>query len=263
MANGSLQARVLRSGAVALFAAATLGLMGRQGPAARQVGAYRDKPLDVFLPIGDGGAVEQVLLNVAAASGVRFGLERVVDDPLPDGVRWLRRSPTRVRLTGQTLGEALNWLTAQAPPLRSATAGSEMRFKWVEAGDMVLVSQLVGQASFLDAKIGSFEVREANLPEAIAALHHHIDVNYPIRPIDVAAQPGMRERPASALATFTTRFTLSLRSVNARDVLTASVRAAGDASWIVRYATPRGEYAGVQIAVASPGGVTHITRARG
>jgi hypothetical protein len=244
-------------GAISGCAVAVLAAGGGQAPSARVVGEQRGFPVAMFLPILDGSGAESAVLSVAGAAGVSVGVERVPDEPLPPGVRPVPRSPRKVTLSGMTVADALKLITEQAPPLRSSTATESVRFGWREAGDMILVSQFVGRPTFLDTVIDQFEVNDQTVRGAMLALHRRFDPDYPTSPVR-----GRRGGPPTIPAAFERTFSLSLQHVTTREVLSAIVRAAGDASWVVRYASIDGGYAGCEIAISSSTGIGFSFNAR-
>jgi len=236
-----------------------------QGLSARQVGNYRGSPVGIFLPMPDGVAVEQALVNITRAAGVPLGLERVIDEPLPNGVRWVPRSPRKVTLTGMSLADALKLVTDEAPALRSTPPAPSLKYTWTDTGNMILVSQIVGRSSFLDKVIESFDIRERTLPAAINAFHQQFDSGFKDAVSGLGKPPDRLENlgeRAPDYAVFKRPVSLSLKNTKAREVLSAIVRSVGDASWVVRYASIDASYQGCAVIASSSLGPAYVTSAR-
>jgi hypothetical protein len=267
MRRSAIVGRVFAFGVAVGFGVAVSSARN-QAPSERVVGGLRGNPLVTLLPYEDTGAIESAVLNATRAAGVLVGIERVIDEPLPQGIRVIPRSPRKVTLTGMRLSEALSLLTEQVPPPRSSNAPAAMRFTWKEAGGMILVSQLSGRHTFLDTVIESFDVREKNVRAALRGLYRRFDPDYPEPPSgrDTVGGGGTGShgvQPTEALsAPFNRPLSVSLKNVTAREVLSTVVAAAGEMSWVVRYSSAEGRYEESEIMLAAPGPTNVMLLAR-
>ena len=238
---------------------AVLGLASRQaGLTSRTVSEVDGHPIVVSFPMVDGAVLEMNILRATAAARVPVGLERVRDEPLPDRVRRNVGSPERAVLTGHSLGDVLNLLTAQAPPLLSSAALGIYRFSWQEHDGMISVTPVRGQASFLDTLIPVFELKAGTLSSAATAIHRFFDPQFPDRS-GAADQtpPSMLVAEANYEAYLEKRtvlkkpFSVALTNVTVRQVLDGIAKAHGEVSWIVTYHDTAMAYAQSRLSFAA------------
>jgi len=191
--------------------------------------------------------LEKLVLRVAASVRLAAGIERIAGDFEPPAGSNPRTGP-EVQLTGLTVDQALLALT-------KTPTSTPYRLAW--SGRTPIVSAFARTRTFLDTVVPRFDLADATLTEGVIAVHRLFDTKFAYQPgptsssLDPDSSEGQRRE-----ALFNKRFSLHLENATARDILSAMVTANGDSSWIVRYRSLRGEYAGAEIAISTFEGMT-------
>ena len=264
---GVFSRRIAVALSVLAFGGAACGVSARRGDAPdRRVGAEDGRPIVVTLPCTTGRDLESALLRAAAGAGVPVGIERLEGAPAERITVHGTYMQRRVTLTDRSLRDAwavlLNPDDAGTP---SMPAGPAYRVAWPEGSDMAHVSGGEG-ATFLDRIVPDFTVEHATLEQATATLVRELDPAFGT----VAAYAGWvggrgpadGASGASAVERLDAPVSLSVRGGTVRTALDHLAEAHGRVSWVVRYTSPQGDYAGSQIVFAAFNGRTETIRAR-
>jgi hypothetical protein len=264
---------------ILLFAALATG--GMNASATRQSNPleavvqsdWTGQTLSVVLPFPNGAACEAAITRLAVAAHLTVGLERVRDEDFPQQAHAVIRNRRQEILTGKRVSEALGLLLDGAAPLTSSTATTPDLFAWSQSGGVVYITPLGKTRTFLDTVLPDFAFQNDTLGHALARLHKLFDPSFPDpsaigRGGGILLPGGIDQRQEAELmqaykAFWEKPLSVSVKNVTVRDVLTRIALAHGDASWLVRYRTVAGEYAGTEIGFFSQiDGATETLAAR-
>jgi len=251
-------ARFSRKWNLLLSALAGLGALGATSQVAtanRTINSLDGFPNIISFPLTSSVVVELDVLRAAAGARVHVGFERIQDEPLPERVIPRPLRPEQVDLAGQPLGQVLDRLTKEAPPLRRSSPPSVYQFTWKEDEGVISVTPLRGQPSFLDSIVPSIELKDTTLPAAATVIHRLFDAQSPDTSRAADELPrvfmGTQDSFLEKRRIFKRTLSISLRNATVREVLNALVKAHGEASWVVIYSDSTLTYQNCDIAFAA------------